>query len=353
MDLKTKDGSPAEDGELEDGEICDDEAEESVPTRRGDGSRPGGAAPRSRKPHQHPHGLLPHLGHPPPDLRLIMPYGLGPHLGPFPPNHRQQCGPSGPDRPPAPSPPPPPALPPGLGPHGEPSPRSSFWERSHGALGRFRHRVVPNGGRGAWSRGGRGGNSRAPPGRYGPGESHGSPQRKRILPRKKPLGRNRPRKVLHSVSKPENSVDESFEDLLSKYKQIQLELECIRKEETMALEPSAPPGDTAGLQDAQPEPAQSPAAAEGPSEPDRAERKVFQAFNIKPLRQKLPTANLDQLQRKWVEQGRGGGASTEGESLSGNTDTDRQTDSSSGTSPSVTIHSHHVQFNVFFSGFIC
>uniref|UniRef100_A0A3P8SVH0 Uncharacterized protein n=1 Tax=Amphiprion percula TaxID=161767 RepID=A0A3P8SVH0_AMPPE len=276
MDLNTKHGSPPEDGELEDGEICDDEAEESVPTRRGDGSRPGGA-PRSRKTHQHTHGLPPHLGHPLPDLRLMI----------------------GPDRPPATSPTP--ALPPGLVPHGEPSPRSSFWERSHGALGRFRHRVVPNGGRGAWSRGGRGGNSRAPPGRYGPGESHGSPQRKRILPRC--LSLNRPRKVLHSMSKPESSMDESFEDLLSKYRQIQLELECIRKEETMALEPDLDQDlvHAGGLQENRTEPAQ---------ELDRAEKKVFQAFNIKPLRQKIPSANLDELQRRWAEQDGGDGSGT-------------------------------------------
>uniref|UniRef100_A0A3Q1EJ05 Zinc finger C3H1-type containing n=1 Tax=Acanthochromis polyacanthus TaxID=80966 RepID=A0A3Q1EJ05_9TELE len=305
MDLNTKDGSPREDGELEDGEICDDEAEENVPTRRGDGRRPGGGvAPRSRKPHQHPHGLPPHLGHPPPDLRLMMPYGLGPHLGPFPPNHRQQCGPSGPDRPP-------------------PSPRSSFWERSHGALGRFRHRVVPNGGRGVWSRGGRGGNIRAPPGRYGPGENHGSPQRKREGKQyrqkySKSTGNSR---VLHSVSKPESSVDESFEDLLSKYRQIQLELECIRKEETMALEPDPDQNQdhATGLQENRTEPAQGHAAE--PSDLDRAEKKVFQAFNIKPLRQKIPSANLDELQRRWAEQDGGSGANAEGKTTSG----DRQT----------------------------
>lgn len=188
MDLKTASRSPGEERELEDGEICDDETEESVPIRRGDGNRPGGgAAPRTRKPHQHPHNMLPHMGHPPPDFRLLMPYNRGPHgHGAFPPSHRQQCGPSGPDRLPAPSPPPLLPPPPGLCPHGEPSPRTSFWERSHGALGRFRHRAMPNGGRGAWNRGSRGGgNTRGPPGRYGPGESHGnkkdSPSRKRIL----------------------------------------------------------------------------------------------------------------------------------------------------------------------------
>lgn len=173
MDLNTVNRSPREEGELEDGEICDDETEESVPIRRGDGNRRGGggcgAPPRTRKPHIHPHKMLPHMGHPPPDFRLLMPYNLGPHThGPFPPSHRQQCEPSGPDRPPSPLPLPPPMpmplpLPPGLGPHCEPSPRSSFWERSHGALGRFRHRAMPNRGRGGWNRGSRGGgNTRAP-----------------------------------------------------------------------------------------------------------------------------------------------------------------------------------------------
>ncbi|XP_039988111.1 zinc finger C3H1 domain-containing protein-like isoform X2 [Xiphias gladius] len=308
-----------EEGELEDGEICDDETEESVPFRRGDGNRPGGggAPPRTRKPHQRPHNMLPHMGHQPPDFRLMMPYNLGPHgHGPFPPGHRQQCGPSGPDRPPSPLPPPLPPPPAVLGPHGEPNPRSSFWERSHGALGRFRHRSIPNGGRGAWNRG-----SRAPLGRYGPGESHGtktdSPSRKQKL-----LGRNQTRKAAHSVSKPENSVDESFEDLLSKYKQIQLELECIRKEETMALEPKASPvrediaDKTASIAETRPvpEPAHSPEGTEETSELEKAEKKVFQAFNIKPLRQKLPTpATLDELKKKWAEKDKEGEAEKEGE----------------------------------------
>lgn len=90
-------------------------------------------------------------------------------------------------------------------------------------------------------------------------------------------------------------MDESFEDLLSKYRQIQLELECIRKEETMALEPS--PG--AAKEDA-PDKIQSITVARaefddgpssvGPEEPSQMEpmeMKVFQAFNIKPLRHKL------------------------------------------------------------------
>lgn len=165
-----------------------------MPIRRGDGNRPGrGAPPRTRKPHQHPHNLPPHMGHQPPDFRLMMSYNRPHGHGPFPPSHRQQCGPSGPDRPPVPSPPPllplplPPPPMPGLGPHGEPTPRTSgFWERSHGALGRFRHRAMPNGRGGNWNRGHRGGgNTRGPPGRYGAMEGHAnnkaSPLRKRIF----------------------------------------------------------------------------------------------------------------------------------------------------------------------------
>lgn len=179
MDLNTAGLSPKEEGELEDGEICDDETEESEPFPVGDGSRPGRAPPRS---HKHQRNMLPHMAHQPPDFRLLMPYNHGPHgHGPFPSSHRQQCGPSGPDRPPA----PPPQPPPGHGPHCEPSPRSNFWERSHGTLGRFRHRALPNGGRGGWNRGGWGSGNVRPMNRYGPVESHGnkkdSPPRKRIL----------------------------------------------------------------------------------------------------------------------------------------------------------------------------
>lgn len=165
MDLKSASSSPREEGELEDGEICDDETEENVPFALGDGNRPL----RSRR-----RNIPPLMGLPPQDFRL-MPFNHGPHVhGPFPVSHRQQCGPSGPDRPVSPPPLPLP-LPPPV--HGQPTQRSNFWERSHGALGRFRH------GRGDWNRGGN--NNRGPIGRYGPAEIHGnkkeSPLRKRIL----------------------------------------------------------------------------------------------------------------------------------------------------------------------------
>lgn len=125
---------------------------------------------------------------------------------------------------------------------------------------------------------------------------------------------------MHSVPKADSSVDESFEDLLSKYKQIQLELECIRKEETMALEPQAtvdrvqPPVNDAAA--AAQENRLAEDAAPSPEEqtplPPAAERKGFQAFNIKPLRQKLPTgANLDELRRMSADQENGGEAQGE------------------------------------------
>uniref|UniRef100_A0A667ZSM9 Zinc finger C3H1-type containing n=1 Tax=Myripristis murdjan TaxID=586833 RepID=A0A667ZSM9_9TELE len=255
MDLSSVNRSPKEEGELEDGEICDDETEENVLMPLGDG-RPSSISQRTQKPPnvKHPHNML------------------------------------GPDRPP-------PPPPPGLGPHGEPSPRSNFWERSHSALGRFRHRTVPNGVRGDWNRGGWGeSNIRPPPGRYGPGESHGnkkdSPTRKQ-----KQSGRNQARKPAHSVAKPENGVDETFEDLLSKYKQIQLELECIRKEETMALEPKGSPAREEA-------PSNAASITEAKPVPEiKTEKKVFQAFNIKPLRQKLLTpAELDAFKSKQPEQ---------------------------------------------------
>ncbi|XP_068168629.1 zinc finger C3H1 domain-containing protein-like isoform X2 [Antennarius striatus] len=306
MDLNTVGRSTREEVELEDGEICDDETEESLPLRRGDGHRNlrGVPPPPTRSPRRHPHNSLPHQ---PLDFRHLMPYNRPHGHGPFPLSHRQQCGPSGPDRPPASSPAPlllPPPLPPGLGPHGETSPRTSFWERSHDALGRFRHRAIPNGGRGYWNRSSRGGgNIRGPPGRYGPGESHkkDSPSRKQKL-----LGRNHLRKAAHSVSKPENSIDESFEDLLSKYKQIQLELECIRKEETMALEPKAPPARALApevkVSIIQTKPIQEESPEER-SELEAAEKKAFQAFNIKPLRHKLSGAvNLDELKKNWANE---------------------------------------------------
>lgn len=125
----------------------------------------------------------------------------------------------------------------------------------------------------------------------------------------KQMGRNQFRKgvPLYNAAKSENSVDESFEDLLSRYKQIQLELECIRKEETMALEPKVSPSrdvprdrDACVSVEEQPKTEQASGQSPGNAE-ETAEKKVFQAFNIKPLRPKVQT-NLDELKKKWAEQ---------------------------------------------------
>lgn len=112
--------------------------------------------------------------------------------------------------------------------------------------------------------------------------------------------RNQFRKVVHSFSKQDNSVDESFEELLFKHKQIQLELECIRKEETMALDPKVSPS----VDQTPAHPASVPAnksdqvavpSLEEPPQEEVIEKKVFQAFNIRPLRQRLPISlHLDE-----------------------------------------------------------
>lgn len=122
---------------------------------------------------------------------------------------------------------------------------------------------------------------------------------------------------MHSVPKADSSVDESFEDLLSKYKQIQLELECIRKEETKALEPQATldsvqPLAAGSVRESRLAEETAPAPEEQTQLEPAAETKGFQAFNIKPLRQKLPTGvNLDELRRMSADQENGGEAQGE------------------------------------------
>ncbi|PWA22429.1 hypothetical protein CCH79_00016941, partial [Gambusia affinis] len=107
-------------------------------------------------------------------------------------------------------------------------------------------------------------------------------------------------------------MNESFEDLLSKYKQIQLELDCIRKAETMALEPAASPAAEEAPAAASPAAEVRPAPEPTPELPlgqigeeqmEKDEKKPFQAFNIKPLRHKLLTpAELDELRKKLESQ---------------------------------------------------
>ncbi|KAG7454687.1 hypothetical protein MATL_G00262480 [Megalops atlanticus] len=309
MELNSSGHSPREEGELEDGEICDDDTDEKLLLPWDKRPASVGATDPARcmrKSKPSARTLPPVLGAPPgPDFRVKMPFNRGPHPHPpFPPGHRQQGGPSGPDRPPP-------------GQHCDAGPRSSFWERSHTALGRLRYRGKPHDGRGDWGRlgwgdgGGGRETGRPPPGRFAFGENHGnrkeSPSRKQKL-----FGRAQARKPTYNAAKAENGVDESFEDLLMKYKQIQLELECIRKEERMALEPKgdSPQTEMEGadsvsktepVSDSNSVPAE--AAADEASCPEKAEKKVFQAFNLKPLRQKLLTpAERDALNLKNSQQ---------------------------------------------------
>ncbi|XP_062403840.1 zinc finger C3H1 domain-containing protein isoform X2 [Sardina pilchardus] len=310
MEVNLGSRSPREEGELEDGEICDDETEEKLLTQEGMRPRHANSTRCNRKSKGPVRTLPPMMGSPAQDFRVMMPFNVnrGPHLhGPFPNSHRQQIGPSGPDR----------LLP---GQDCSPSPRSSFWERSHHTLGRLRNRgnvKMINEGRGDWARGGRGDggggpreNGRPPVSRYAFGDSQYafgdnhlnrkvSPQRKQ-----KPFGRNQIRKQAYSAPKTENGVEESFEDLLIKYKEIQLELECIRKQAEAASSVTASPDAEVETETADVE--KETNTSEQPQDPEQQlevekeeEKKAFQAFNIKPLRQKLLTpAERDALNSK-------------------------------------------------------
>ncbi|XP_043349284.1 zinc finger C3H1 domain-containing protein isoform X2 [Dermochelys coriacea] len=285
--------SPKEEGELEDGEISDDDNNGSelasglISTRPYSRRRPppslrGGASlssssrrfPRSR--HQPP----PELGH------------LHSHGG-YRPKESFRSHP-----PPLPSS----RMPPGSHSHSDSGPRLSFWERSHNALDRFRFRGRPYRGGGRWGRS-RGGGDRGsnPPGRPpggggGPGFSCGQGWRESSPRKSKTFGRSPSRKQNYS-SKNENCVEESFEDLLLKYKQIQLELEYINKDEKLALNSRE---ETVHQDDAKTANAEDQIAVENVSITKEAIKEVspeeknqviaFQAFELKPLRQKLSTA---------------------------------------------------------------
>ncbi|XP_062856293.1 zinc finger C3H1 domain-containing protein [Trichomycterus rosablanca] len=230
-----------EETELEDGEICDDEPEVK--------QRPVGSR-RARSCNLR-------AGHPavgnPQDYR---PSGPPPVPHPLPLPFR-----------PAPDRPDPPAL------------RSGFWERSHRTLTKFRYRdrapeIRPERARAtgrAWSL-----------------QQHRHRDPNNAWNKKAAGGRPASRKASHGSSKSESSMDESFEDLLIKYKEIQLELESIRNQERRALKPGqdTPPAECEDMPPAadtqqETEPAQQEVKEQIP------EKKVFQSFNIRPLRQKL------------------------------------------------------------------
>ncbi|KAK2866832.1 hypothetical protein Q8A67_024949 [Cirrhinus molitorella] len=227
MEVNSGCPSPKEEGELEDGEIFDDE-----PQRQRQNARPPRRA-RPSRPMMNKRARLPGPNNSaPPPLRAVHP--------PFPSGLRQGF---------------------------EAAPRSGFWERSHGALGRFRYRANRAS---EWTRDW---TERFP-------ENHGC--RTDSPSRKQKAGRCQMRRPVNSAPKAE-TTDESFEVLLLKYKQIQLELECIRKEERMALkEEDEPPGRCTPPADFVPPLEEAVSAV-------KEEKKAFQAFNIRPLRQKLLT----------------------------------------------------------------
>ncbi|XP_078424042.1 zinc finger C3H1 domain-containing protein isoform X1 [Cetorhinus maximus] len=264
--------SPKEEGELEDGEIDDDNDENVYPdSRSGSSSTPkprpsnsGGSGPKTHRPQGPGNGLM---------YRLKEPYrGFS-------------------------QPPPPPLPPPAL--LGD-SPRSNFWERSHGTFGRFRFREGSN--RGRWGRGCPGAGPRGcKRGRPGLGPTFiGSNNIRRDSPPRKPkfFGRSPSRRPAHYYRN-EDDMDETFEDLLRKYKEIQLELECLNREEKMSqttkgenlLEEEA--GVLSGNMSIDANSIEKNNSQLLSTE--KPQVKAFQAFEIKPLRQKLRApAEMDQ-----------------------------------------------------------
>ncbi|XP_051975126.1 zinc finger C3H1 domain-containing protein isoform X1 [Xyrauchen texanus] len=242
MEVNSSCASPKEEGELEDGEIFDDEPQ----TQRQQNVRPPRRTRTSR-------GMM--------NKRARLP---GPMVknNVIVPIRTNLPGPMIPTSPHT-------AFPPGLRPitgHGQAAPRSGFWERSHGALGRFRYRIHHAS---DWTRDW--------PERFS--ENHSgrteSPCRKQ-----KAGGRC---VVKWTVAPKVETVDESFEDLLLKYKQIQVELECIRKEERMALKDE----DTHDQRSAGTNSDLPSVTIEETISAVTEQKKMFQAFNIKLLRQKL------------------------------------------------------------------
>ncbi|KAG8439685.1 hypothetical protein GDO86_005747 [Hymenochirus boettgeri] len=238
--------SPREEGELEDGEISDDSVrpDSPVPIRHRANNR--GYASQYRPRQQRPPNYRPKEQYRPP-LRT-----------------QQQAG--------------------------DNNQRPSFWERSHYTLGRFRSRGWAGRTRvgRVWDRGW---DDRAvKPSGQRPSTCSGwtdSSQRK-----PKNCGRSPPRKPVHAARN-DNCEEESFEDLLLKYKQIKLELESINKDEKLALNIKEEANKNADIVVENPVElveeektiAGDPKAS--PSQEDKPLPKTFQAFEIKPLRQKL------------------------------------------------------------------
>ncbi|XP_077121398.1 zinc finger C3H1 domain-containing protein isoform X1 [Ranitomeya variabilis] len=235
--------SPREEGELEDGEISDDSV-------RPDSPKPVRHRPSNR--------AVPHQYRARPSSRPLLPT---PHV--YRPKEQYRL----PPRLPQPS---------SMGDIGS---RPSFWERSHDTLGRIRSR----------GRGGRFWEREWMDRGVKPGGPRQSNCGWRDPSPRKLKGRSPPRKSAHAE-------DESFEELLLKYKQIKLELESINKNEKLVLKEEPAKEEVSVVQSSAEPPAPEQQRVVEDVAPVIAEKppvKAFQAFELKPLRQKLkPIAEI-------------------------------------------------------------
>ncbi|XP_049739854.1 zinc finger C3H1 domain-containing protein isoform X1 [Elephas maximus indicus] len=308
--------SPKEEGELEDGEISDDDNNSQIRSRSSSSSSGGGLLPYSRRrPHPTRGGGSGGGGGSSSSScssqQQLRNFSRSRH-----PSERGHLRGHSSYRPKEPFRSHPPSVRMPSSSLSESSPRPSFWERSHIALDRFRFRGRPYRGGSRWSRG-RGGGERGgkpggrPPlgGGTGSGFSSSQSWRESSPPRKssKSFGRSPSRKQNYS-SKSENCGEETFEDLLLKYKQIQLELECINKDEKLALsskeENVQDDSKTLNFEDqtSTDNVSITKDSSKEVAPEEKTQVKTFQAFELKPLRQKL-TLPGDKNRLKKVKDG--------------------------------------------------
>ncbi|XP_075065630.1 zinc finger C3H1 domain-containing protein isoform X2 [Mixophyes fleayi] len=235
--------SPREEGELEDGEISDDSVRPDSPQLVRHRHNNNRTLPYQYRIHHH---------RPPPDYRPKVQYRPPPRMQQQPPPSLGDCG-----------------------------SRPSFWERSHDTLGWFRSRGR---GRRFWDQnwGDRG---VKPSGQRPSNCGWGDPSPRKL----KSIVRS-PLRKSGRLSKNE-SCEESFEDLLLKYKQIKLELESINKDEKLALKEEHVKEESVVENTVAP-PIQEEKCTANEVVPvvaveEKPPVKSFQAFELKPLRQKL------------------------------------------------------------------
>ncbi|XP_042190993.1 zinc finger C3H1 domain-containing protein [Callorhinchus milii] len=303
--------SPREEGELEDGEIDDDDNDENLyPSARPvplpvpapvpipvpastPKPRPRPGSGKSDGPFQKPRRTANRF-QPTPGSGNGLPYRLKEPFRGFASQHPASSSSS------SSSLLPPPAM---LG----DSPRSSFWERSHGTFDRFRFREGSSGGR--WGRG----RGCPGPGDFGPrGCKRGRPGpapvaafnslRRESPPRKPKFLMRLPSRRPPSYSyRNDQDMEETFEELLKKYKEIQLELECLSREEKISL---CTKGENVQEEETDIVSGEHSIDANSidknstqiSSSTENIQSKIFQAFELKPIRQKLLTpAQMDQI----------------------------------------------------------